>query len=88
LTTLRTRGCDPDLPAVPKRVHAALAVCPGSTPLEADVRWRQPMTGRTGFRLRCRLAQVDASRIVVESRFLEADVECAEMRITLGRSTV
>jgi hypothetical protein len=46
------------------------------------------MTGRTGFRLRCRLAQVDASRIVVESRFLEADVECAEMRITLGRSTV
>ena len=43
------------------------------------------MTGRTSFRLRSRVAQVDASRVIVESRFLEAGVECAEMRITLAR---
>lgn len=65
-------------------LHAALAVCPGGRPLEADVRWRQPMAGRTSFRLRSRLASTDASRFVVESRFFEAGVECAEMRITLA----
>ena len=68
-------------------LHAALAVCPGGRPLEADIRWRQPMTGRTSFRLTSRLALVDATRWVVESRFFEATVECAEIRITLARAT-
>lgn len=69
-------------------LHAALGLCSGARPLEADVRWRRPMTGRTTFRLRCRLARVDASQVVVESRFFEAAVECAEMRVTLARPPV
>jgi hypothetical protein len=66
-------------------VDAALGLCPGARPLEADVRWRRAISGQAGFRLRSTLLRVDPSRLVFESRFYEAGAACAEMRITLAR---
>jgi hypothetical protein len=66
-------------------VHAALSLSPGARPLEADIRWRTPMTGGAGFRLRLTIARADDSRIAVDARFFEAGVERAEMTLTLER---
>jgi acyl-coenzyme A thioesterase PaaI-like protein len=65
-------------------VHAALSVCAGATPLQADLRWRHPVTGRTTFRLVTRVESKEPARVVLESRFGEGAVECAQMRITLA----
>ena len=65
-------------------VHAALTVCPGARPARADLRWRHPLTGRTGFRLTARIESVEKEGTVVEARIGEGAVECAQVRVTLA----
>jgi hypothetical protein len=66
-------------------LHAALGLAPGAFPLDADIRWRQTIRGGVGFRLRCAIVEASAARVVLDCRFDEAGVPCAEMRITLAR---
>jgi hypothetical protein len=65
-------------------VHAALTVCPGARPVQADLRWRQPVTGRTGFHLLLRVEAAEEGRVSLEARFSEGAMECAQVRIALA----
>jgi hypothetical protein len=65
-------------------VHAALTVCPGARPLQADLRWLHPVTGRTAFRLAARVEAVEGTQTVIEARFGEGAVDCAQVRIMMA----
>ena len=49
-----------------------------------DLRWLQPLTGRTAFRLALSVESVDGKRTVIEARVGEGAVECAQVRVTLA----
>jgi acyl-coenzyme A thioesterase PaaI-like protein len=65
-------------------IHAALTVCPGARPLQADLRWLHPVTGRTAFRLAARVEAVEGTQTVIEARFGEGAVDCAQVRIMMA----
>ncbi len=69
-------------------VYASMQVLPGKQPRHAEVRWMRPLTGRTDFRLRCRLERVDGPRATMEGRFFESTVQIAQIRITLEDAAV
>ncbi|HET9532888.1 MAG TPA: hypothetical protein VFQ92_21210, partial [Blastocatellia bacterium] len=66
-------------------IHAAAQLFRGARPAHADVRWLRLAQGRSDFRLICKLKSFDNSRIFLESIFLKADAELAQVKLTLDR---
>ncbi len=65
-------------------LYAASNLFERMRPTTADIRWLHFITGKTDFRLHCKLTLIEDSKISLESLFFESDTKIAQIRLTLS----
>jgi hypothetical protein len=65
-------------------LYAAAQLFEQKRPTFADIRWLQFITGKTDFRLQCKVTLIEDSKITLESLFFESETKIAQIRVTLS----